>query len=106
MVTSTLRLSLTSLEICFVLRTPYHVLRAADQCQQVPNPEAHLQYKQLLERYRAVYPALKPLFHGKVREFFVFFVVCVLSITFPIFPSQFFVSLNNVRSDVPSAEDR
>ena len=73
MVTSTLRLSLTSLEICFVLRTPYHVLGAADQCQQVPNPEAHLQYKQLLERYRAVYPALKPLFHGKVREFFVFF---------------------------------
>lgn len=34
-------------------------------CRQTPNPEAHLQYKQLLERYRAVYPALKPLFHEK-----------------------------------------
>ncbi|CAM9243226.1 unnamed protein product [Scytosiphon promiscuus] len=31
----------------------------------VPNPEAHLKYKQLLERYRALYPALKPLFHDQ-----------------------------------------
>eukprot|EP00903_Cladosiphon_okamuranus_P006596 g6443.t1 len=31
----------------------------------MPNPEAHLHYKQLLERYRTVYPALKPLFRDK-----------------------------------------
>lgn len=40
--------------------------RLPNDGKQVPNPDAHLQYKQLLERYRAVYPALKPLFHDKV----------------------------------------
>ena len=33
--------------------------------RQTPNPKAHLRYKQLLERYRTVYPALRPLFHNK-----------------------------------------
>lgn len=34
---------------------------------QLPNPNAHAEYAKLLDRYRLVYPALKPLFHNKVR---------------------------------------
>ncbi|CAN0118167.1 unnamed protein product, partial [Ectocarpus fasciculatus] len=31
----------------------------------MPNPEAHAKYKRVLERYRAVYPALKPVFRNQ-----------------------------------------
>lgn len=45
-------------DIPSAIRAMVHVERTV-----LPNPEAHLQYKKLLERYRMVYPALKPLFH-------------------------------------------
>lgn len=50
-------------------------------CQE-PNPDAHLRYKGVLERYRMMYPALKPVFRQQARLFFGCDLVVVSSCDF------------------------